>query len=196
MNPGNPTTAKTSETSPIRVDFVAGHTLGLTFAPGKKASSLMAPVVWDRDLEADLERLQGHYGVDCLVTLLEEHEFELLRIPALRERVRAHHITSHWFPIPDGGVPRDVGSFMATVRTIVSALRTGERVVVHCRGGLGRAGTVAACVLVALSDDPEDAIRAVREARPGAIENPQQENFVTEFLQRWTRVAPRNNPEP
>lgn len=184
---------KNSTGSPIRVDFVPGRPLGLTFAPGKQGPALMGRYVWERDLEMDLERLSDYYGTGCLVTLVEAHELEELGIARLRERVRAHDMTSHWFPIPDGGVPDDVGAFIATVRTIVSSMLTGVRVVVHCRGGLGRAGLVAACVLVAMGERPDEAIAVVRGARPRAIENEAQEDFVLRFPVVWSRAAARNN---
>ncbi|HVA32773.1 MAG TPA: protein-tyrosine phosphatase family protein, partial [Candidatus Baltobacteraceae bacterium] len=57
-------------------------------------------------------------------------------------------------------------------------LRKGERVLVHCRGGLGRAGTVAARLLVELGMDPAEAIAAVRRARPNAIETAAQAAYV------------------
>ena len=61
-------------------------------------------------------------------------------------------------------------------------LRNGFDVVVHCRGGLGRAGTIAARLLVELGIEPATAIAKVREARPGAIENSRQELFVDEIV--------------
>ena len=51
-------------------------------------------------------------------------------------------------------------------------------VLVHCRGGLGRAGTIAARLLVELGMDPTKAIVSVRAARPDTIENCNQENYV------------------
>ena len=177
---------KTSENSPIRVDFIAGRSLGLTFAPGKHGGSQVGNYIWQRDLERDLERLRDHYDVDCIFTLIEEHEFELLKIPTLRDAIRARGMKSHWFPIPDGGVPSSTAEIVATVRTASSAMRTGERVVLHCRGGLGRAGTVAACILVSLGETAADAIVRVREARPRAIENARQELFVEQFDAFWS----------
>lgn len=49
---------------------------------------------------------------------------------------------------------------------------------VHCRGGLGRAGTIAARLLVELGMQPTEAIAGVRAVRPGAIETSDQEKFV------------------
>jgi len=59
-----------------------------------------------------------------------------------------------------------------------SRLRAGGRVVVHCRGGLGRAGTVAARLLVELGMAPIEAIRRVRAVRPGAIQTGAQQDHV------------------
>lgn len=49
---------------------------------------------------------------------------------------------------------------------------------VHCKGGLGRAGTIAARLLVELGTDPSDAISKVRGVRTGAIETSAQERYV------------------
>jgi ADP-ribosyl-[dinitrogen reductase] hydrolase len=68
-------------------------------------------------------------------------------------------------------------------------LQHGGRVVVHCRGGLGRAGTVAARMLVELGSTPQEAIRRVRASRRGAIETPAQEAYVM-AIGRWV-VAER-----
>ena len=44
--------------------------------------------------------------------------------------------------------------------------------------GLGRSGTVGACLLVQLGEDPRVAIDRIRRARPGAIETIEQERYV------------------
>ena len=54
----------------------------------------------------------------------------------------------------------------------------GEDVYVHCKGGLGRAGTIAARLLVELGVSPKQAIADVRAARPGAIQTREQERYV------------------
>ena len=55
---------------------------------------------------------------------------------------------------------------------------------VHCRGGLGRTGTVAACVLIALHRySANEAIAAVRAARKGTVQTSEQEDFVRLFAE-------------
>ena len=63
----------------------------------------------------------------------------------------------------------------------ISVARCASTVVVHCRGGLGRSGMFAASVLVALGRPARKAIEAVREAREGTIETPDQEDRVRWF---------------
>jgi len=69
---------------------------------------------------------------------------------------------------------------------LIRELLDGKRVVVHCKGGLGRAGTVASLLLLSTktSSDAESAMLAVRTARPGAIETLEQECFV----RKWAKA--------
>jgi protein-tyrosine phosphatase len=161
-------------------DLPLAGRLGLTLAPGKKAFSEFGPP-WDRDLAADLQRLRGLYGTQTLVCLLEDQEMAELQIPNLVPQAEALGMRVLRHPVRDGWVPssRDLPLYREVVGEALSAVGMGETVVVHCRGGLGRAGTFAACcILEATGTTPEEAIRVVREARDGAIENADQERFV------------------
>ncbi|PLS84968.1 MAG: hypothetical protein CYG60_15075, partial [Actinobacteria bacterium] len=82
-----------------------------------------------------------------------------------------------------GHPPRGrVGAVRTFVEDVVERLRHEKNTVVHCRGGLGRTGTVAACVLVALGrHSANEAVDAVREAREGTIQTDEQEDFVRCF---------------
>jgi protein-tyrosine phosphatase len=167
----------TSVTDPIRVDFlprdktVLPGFLGMTFAPGMKARGQGGR--WDRDLEADLRVLRDDYGTDTLVSVMEEHEYRGYGIPELFERDLIGGIEVLRFAIEDMNVPKEAEAteYESLVRNAVDRMRQGKNVVVHCRGGLGRTGTVAACVLVALGRHAaEDAIETVRRARRGTIQ--------------------------
>jgi protein-tyrosine phosphatase len=78
-------------------------------------------------------------------------------------------------------VPADAAAAERLVARLSSSLERGECVVVHCWGGLGRAGTIAACCLVARGVEPRRAISIVRSARPGAVQSIEQEEFVRDF---------------
>ncbi|MFZ2417366.1 MAG: tyrosine-protein phosphatase [Smithellaceae bacterium] len=53
-----------------------------------------------------------------------------------------------------------------------------RKILIHCRGGIDRTGTVAAQLLVELGMPHEKAIKAVRAARYGTIETRDQERYV------------------
>ncbi len=178
---------RTSATHPLRVDFVDTSdlnlpgNLGLTFAPGKKQRHAFTGV-WERDLETDLIALRDDFKTNLLVSLIEEHEFAHLRIPTLREQAPLYGMEVLWFPIRDQCVPTSTEKFHEAVRLIVERLRAGKTVVIHCMGGLGRTGLVAAAALVATTElSPQEAVAVVRRARQGAIESPAQAEYVGEF---------------
>jgi ADP-ribosyl-[dinitrogen reductase] hydrolase len=153
--------------------------IGITFCPGKKDPAAMSGP-WDRDLALDLAAIRA-WGAALVVTLTEARELRLLGVPHLGEAVRAHGMDWLHLPIRDVAVPDAAfeAAWAASAGAAIRArLRAGERVLVHCRGGLGRAGTIAARLLAELGTPPEEAIARVRAARPGAIETPEQEAHV------------------
>jgi len=134
---------------------------------------------WDRDLAADLDAIRD-WGAVAVVTLLEPQELTLLRVHQLGEEVARRGMS--WFNLPIADVRTPDGNFERAWESagekLRSMLRDGLDVLVHCRGGLGRAGTIAARLLVELGAEPLTAIAKVREVRPGAIETRDQERFV------------------
>ena len=75
--------------------------------------------------------------------------------------------------------------------SIRNRLRLGFDVLLHCRGGLGRAGTITARLLVELGVQPDDAIRRVRDAHEGTIENDSQLAHVRQCSARAPSVPSR-----
>ena len=80
----------------------------------------------------------------------------------------------------DFGVSDDAQAFQRQVLGLAERLRDGESLLLHCAWGIGRTGTVAACLLKALGLDTESALAAVRAAGS----NPQsalQSGWVEQF---------------
>ena len=57
----------------------------------------------------------------------------------------------------------------------------GSNIVVHCMGGKGRSGTVAAILLIEFGEQNKNAIDIVRDKRKGAIETKEQEDFILSY---------------
>jgi hypothetical protein len=94
----------TSESHPIQVGEIAigGGILGMTFCPGKHDTGRHG-MVWQRNLPMDLDALH-QWGARTLVTLMEPHELNTVRVPDLAQQVRARGITWHRLPIVDQSV--------------------------------------------------------------------------------------------
>jgi protein-tyrosine phosphatase len=82
-----------------------------------------------------------------------------------------------------------VADVIELVRWCREATQRGQTVVVTCMGGLGRSGTLSACLLISAGTAPEAAIAAVRAARgPHALETVAHEDFVVMFAPAISRV--------
>ena len=170
---------KTSLSSPLRIAEISvsplDARLGLTLCPGKKDRSQG----WDRDLATDVRAIRN-WGATTILTLIEEHEFRLLAIETLAEEVRRFGMEWLHLPIRDVDIPdeRFEKAWNVSGPAIHERLDAGQRILIHCRGGLGRTGLVAALILVERGTEPRSAIHRVRAARPHAIETNAQERYV------------------
>ncbi|HWR10770.1 MAG TPA: hypothetical protein VN445_03010 [Rectinemataceae bacterium] len=170
---------------PLHIDEVGiphgSGIVGMTSCPGKKHRST-ARGTWDGDLASDLATIRA-WGAEILVSLIEPRECEARDIEGARASMPGAFLRLQ-LPIPDGSTPDAAweSSWEREAPAIRSVLRRGGRVCVHCMGGLGRTGLVAARLLVEFGMRPEEAILAVRGARPGSIETAAQEEYVRALL--------------
>ena len=181
---------RTSLTHPLRIDELpidgVDGILGLTLCPGK-TDSYAQTGSWERDLAIDMDVIND-WGASAVVSLIEDGEFDLLGVPELGSAVESRGMTWYHLPIKDTMVP-DVSfekRWSKEGEAIKDLLSAGEKVLIHCRGGLGRAGTVAAKILVEFGYSPGTAIRSVRRARTGTIENKLQEQYVCSLVHAST----------
>ena len=154
--------------------------IGITLCPGKTdPCGRTGP--WERDLSVDLDVIRD-WGAAAVVTLITSKEIECLKVDSLGKGVGGREMEWYHLPIPDGHPPGEdfEARWVQAGAAIRNHLRTGSDVLVHCKGGLGRAGTIAARLMVEFGTPPEEAIRRVREARSDkAIETREQEAHVT-----------------
>jgi len=147
--------------------------LGLTIQPGR--------VDRGRDLAEDLATL-ARKEVDVVVSLLTRAEMAAVGVPDYLTRIEEAGFDVLHSPMPDQGVPTREEA-RRLIDRIETALGEARHVVLHCLGGLGRSGLIAACLLRNRGLSADDALAAVRQARgPRAVETHVQELFV----RNWT----------
>lgn len=143
------------------------------------------------DFAGDRQQIEDR-GIDTVLCLAPPDE---IRSEALEYAEAIHAGTLPWgdhrmLPIPDFGVPEDRDAFFAQVCGVVGALRADRRVLIHCGAGIGRSGTVATAVLMALGLNYRDALQNVMAA------GGQVESWSQEQLLRWLeeKLAAMDSP--
>lgn len=175
--------AKTSLTHPLEIPAATvsgGGKIGMALCPGKR-QPLAVTGPWDRDLAIDMTAIHA-FGAVLLVTLMELAELEQAGVPARTMQLATANFGIAWLhlPIADFQPP---GADFETAWTqcnaeICNYLRSGRNVVLHCRGGRGRSGTVAAKLLLEFGLSPEEAITSIRAVNALAMETPAQEDYI------------------
>lgn len=178
---------KTSYSHPMRIDSVApivaqAGKIGMSFCPGKTVLGAFSGGNWLRDLDIDLEVVKD-WQATLVLTLLEAWELAEMRVDNLGCHVQDLGMVWNWLEIPDGGIPQGevIEKWQAIRSDLIKRISRGESVFIHCKGGLGRTGTIAAELLLCFGEDIESAMKRVRIARPGTIETIEQEKYLREI---------------
>jgi protein-tyrosine phosphatase len=171
---------------------------GMTLLPGRRCAGKVTKQ--PRDLERDAAALAA-LEVDAFVLLVEDHELIACGVPSFSTVLADHGIPVIRCPIIDHRTPRDrssaqrplsrpphsghvvpapgdIAAFDDLVRSIEARLGEGQTLAVSCKGGLGRTGMLAACLLKRAGLDPDTAMDVVRRSRPAAIDHGDQEAFI------------------
>jgi ADP-ribosyl-[dinitrogen reductase] hydrolase len=138
------------------------------------------------DISFFLKELKIFKDNNCssITSFVEDSEFE--KICDKKNFVeQIYHNKLKWYhlPIRDLGAPNTEFKFKweTTKVLLKNELIEGKNIVLHCRGGKGRAGTVAALLLIDFGVKKEEAIQLVRSRRKGAIETKEQEEFIFSY---------------
>ena len=181
---------RTSASHPITVSWLdvergesASGCLGLCYCPGKNV--VREGVRWSRDLQADLQRLLTVHRIQCVVCLLSDAELRALGVGRdYAAHVRAAGLELIQLPIIEMFAPEDMSDAVGVIEEVCARLERGHRCVLHCRGGVGRAGMLGACLLMRMGicGSVKEAIQLVRRRRcKRAVESSSQERFISEY---------------
>ena len=160
----------------LRIDWLEGdssvNNIGLTILPGRQDT--------ERILSEDIATMKEE-NVGAVATLITKEEMEEYGVPDLLKKYEEAGLECKFNPILDQKTP-SVEELNKLIDWMDEKIAAGKKVMIHCVGGLGRSGLLAASYLIRHGHKPADAIALVRQARgERAVETKIQEDFVMDF---------------
>ncbi|MCM2680276.1 tyrosine-protein phosphatase [Echinimonas agarilytica] len=144
-------------------------TLLLTPCPGTK----------DVDLPSSIEQLK-QAGAVAVVTMMPEQEMEHFGVTQLPEICHQQGLRWFNFPIEDDCAPEAAfeEQWAEKKDDVLEILSHDGTVVLHCKGGTGRTGLMAAIIQKTLGVPLQKATEAVKSIRPKSLTIPAHTQYL------------------
>lgn len=154
---------------------VAENSAGLLLTP--------CPGTKDLPLVESIEQLRSQ-GVTVVVTALSHEEMQEKGVGDLPKVVEQAGL--QWFhaPIEDDCAPdhQFQTHWQSISPSLHQALAKGDKIAMHCMGGSGRTGLLAAHLLLEKGWELQNIITQVQSLRPGAFTKDVQVEYIKQFV--------------
>lgn len=162
------------------------HPYDILAVPGCQGRLLFTPCpgLKDTSIASALDTLKAA-GADALITLMPDEELCLNQVGELPALCAERGMKWFHLPVADEQVPLDdfADAWAQSRARICALLDEGRRIAIHCRGGSGRTGLIAARILIERGLPRAEAIAMVQALRPKAIQHPAQAAWIEQFGQ-------------
>lgn len=160
----------------VRIPGIKGM-IGISSCPGLRDDYVFD--LYSESLVDDVQAIKG-WGATVVITLMEENELQRLGVRDLGKNIVNLNMIWLHLPLHNMGLPdeRFNEKWQLVNPCLCNLLREGQRVLIHCREGIGRASLTTARLLLDLGFSPEESIAMVRRARPGSLLLHSQEKYI------------------
>ena len=143
--------------------------LFLTPCPGSKGLNLID----------SLMELQNA-GATVVITLMTEPEMRINSVARLPEICEQLGLTWLHVPVEDEGAPNNefTARWQQAAPQVHQRLDNNENIVIHCKGGSGRTGVLAAQILMERGAPMQPTIDTIKALRPNAFVHAVQVNYI------------------
>ena len=163
---------------------MSNHPYDILDVPGSAGQLIFTPCPGSKETSVDeaLATLQAA-GAEAVITLMPAEELARNEASQLPQRCAERDLEWFHLPVADEQVPQaDFDqAWEQSADRINELLDAGKRVAIHCKGGSGRTGLIAARILVDRAVPRATAIASVQALRPKAIQHPAHVGWIERF---------------
>ncbi|MEP0071377.1 MAG: dual specificity protein phosphatase family protein [Marinomonas sp.] len=154
-----------------RLTLDNGATFIFTPCPGTK----------EADLTSSIKTLK-EAGADIIISMLPNDEIAKLKVTELGKETEQQGMIWYQLPVEDDQAPEQdfFSAFNPVKEAILGHLKEKKTIVIHCRGGTGRTGMMAAILLLESGYQWEQAKSLVQSIRPTSLTIPAHVAFLEE----------------
>lgn len=145
------------------------------------AKFIFTPCPGTKDISV-AESLQTFKGVGAqavitMMTMPELIENKAEQIPTL-----CADLEMDWYqlPVEDSCAPEEpfAQAFARHKSTLLDLIKSGATIVIHCHGGSGRTGLMAAILMLESGYDAQEIKTKIQQLRPKSLKSPVQVNYL------------------
>lgn len=152
-----------------RLTLDNGATFIFTPCPGTKEADLTSSI-----------RTLKEAGADIIISMLPNDEIARLKVTELGKETEEQGMVWYQLPVEDDHAPEQdfFSAFHPIKETILGHSKEKKTIVIHCRGGTGRTGMMAAILLLESGYQWERAKSLVQSIRPTSLTIPAHLAFL------------------
>lgn len=115
-------------------------------------------------------------GASGIISLMADTELAENGAAHIGDACQAIDLQWYQLPIADDAAPAEdfQAAWQQYSAEIIQRLKAGETLAIHCKGGSGRTGLIAAQIVLAAGGELTATIAAVQALRPRALQHPTQ----------------------
>lgn len=140
------------------------------------------PGTKDSSIDSALNTLK-QAGVDAVLTLMPYAELAHNAASDLPAQCAVQGLAWLHLSVADEQVPQADfdAAWPAAMAQIAELMAADKAIAIHCKGGSGRTGLIAARILIELGIARSEAVSLVQALRPKAIQHPAHAGWIAQF---------------
>ena len=139
-------------------------------------------------MEAEVKDLKKQ-GITTIVSLLENHEIRELSIDGFDKECLKQAVNHIHYPMEDRAIPDSILQFDAFAKSLKERIDNDEKLLVHCRMGIGRSSMISAAILLNFDAKLQDVFSFISEKRELSVPDVMtQKDFIERYQEKLLRT--------